>query len=584
MPRLHDRPVRYLERQPRDDHVAQRAAAHVDALPEAGHAEEDAALIRAEALDQRVPRHARALDVHRVAIIHQRVDDALGHGIERAEAGEQDERAAVGLAHVVQDARGQLVLVLRVRGFGHGAVHDELHQLLVVERAAELHGLRVIAAEADGRVTEVALPRGKRRAREHHALVLGKEVLAEDGPHVHRRAHHGDVRALAAATLLAGLHPVDAAREGLRQEVARARGVRLRTRGVRIELELVGLRRDAVAQHAQRGGQLQHGRAQVVLHRVLAAHAPGTFAVLLVPAPERVELPVRGALAVAHAADGVLDGALHGIVRAHRAQVAAAGAGLVQRAQQVADAALGEPDSEVLRGHVLDLVRLVEDHVVVRRQHAARRARARAHGEIREEQRMVRDEELPVLHAPARRLVEALVERGAAAAHAVVGIALHLVPHLAARQLRQRGQRTVLGVVGPLLHAVQVVAVVVVAEEAALALARELQAPQAHVVAAALHEHRAELLGNHRVEERDVLLDELLLQADGVGGHHHALAALDDPPNGRQEVREALADARARFHEEALPLLEGALHRARHQHLLRADLEARQPPRDGAGV
>ena len=138
--------------------------------------------------------------------------------------------------------------------------------------------------------------------------------------------------------------------------------------------------------------------------------------------------------------------------------------------------------------------------------------------------------------------------------------------------------------VRPLLHTTEVIAILIMCKEATLALTGEFEAAQADIVAAALHQHGTEFFGNHRIEKRDVLLDQLLLQADGVGGHHHTLPAFHNAPNGRNEIRKALANARPCFDKQALPLFKGALHSAGHQNLLGAHFKAGQSTRDCPGI
>jgi hypothetical protein len=145
-------------------------------------------------------------------------------------------------------------------------------------------------------------------------------------------------------------------------------------------------------------------------------------------------------------------------------------------------------------------------------------------------------------------------------------------------------ERTVAGLVGPVLDAVQRVPLLLVGKEPVLPLRGEPEPAQADVVAAALDEHRGELVGNDRVEERQVLLEQLLLQRDRVGADDHPLASLDDAPDRRQQIGEALADAGAGLDEQMLAALHRGLDRRGHLELLRPRLESREPPRDRPGL
>jgi len=68
------------------------------------------------------------------------------------------------------------------------------------------------------------------------------------------------------------------------------------------------------------------------------------------------------------------------------------------------------------------------------------------------------------------------------------------------------------------------------------------------------------------LQERDVLLIELLLKRFCGRGDDHAAAAADR----RQQVGECLAGAGARFHDGVVMVLEGIVHRFRHLQLARA--------------
>ena len=181
-------------------------------------------------------------------------------------------------------------------------------------------------------------------------------------------------------------------------------------------------------------------------------------------------------------------------------------------------------------------------------------------------------------------MVETFVKGWTAPPHAIVRVALHLVPHFAARQLWKRCQRSVRGVVRPLLNTTEVIAIFIMRKETTLALTGEFEAAQTDIVAAALHQHRTEFFGNHCIEKRNVLLNQLLLQTDGVGSHHYTFAAFHNAPDGRNQIRKALADARPCFDKQSLSLFKRALHRACHQNLLGAHFKAGQSPRDCPGI
>jgi len=111
-------------------------------------------------------------------------------------------------------------------------------------------------------------------------------------------------------------------------------------------------------------------------------------------------------------------------------------------------------------------------------------------------------------------------------------------------------------------------------------LACDPHAPQRHVVAAPLAEHGRELVGDHGLEERHILVEDLLLQRDRVRADDHALVVLDDAADRGHEVCEALADARPRLDEEPPARIEVLLDRVRHTELLRPRLKRTNAPRE----
>ncbi len=74
----------------------------------------------------------------------------------------------------------------------------------------------------------------------------------------------------------------------------------------------------------------------------------------------------------------------------------------------------------------------------------------------------------------------------------------------------------------------------------------------------------------------DVLVEELLLQVDGVRRDDDALAILGAVERGRDEVGERLAGSRAGLDQQLLALIERARDRASHLRLLGPGLEALQ--------
>jgi hypothetical protein len=168
----------------------------------------------------------------------------------------------------------------------------------------------------------------------------------------------------------------------------------------------------------------------------------------------------------------------------------------------------------MLAGHVLDRVRFVEDEQFVLRQvvHANHAQR-----QVREKQRMIDDQNIAALHAALRGLPEALVVEPAFFAEAVAVLGADLVPHV---RLRQRGKisKGAIGrLIGPFFDGPQRFELPLVVEQVVLPLPRLLEAALAQVIAPPFNEHRRELVRVHRLDQRDVLVDQLLLKGDRVG-------------------------------------------------------------------
>ena len=204
-------------------------------------------------------------------------------------------------------------------------------------------------------------------------------MFAQNGPDIHRRTHQGHVGTLAAASLLANLYPIHATRQRLRQEIARTGRVSFRARRIRVQFKLICFIGNTVAQHAQRCSQLQHWPAQVIPYRILVTHTTRRLCKFLMPAPQRVKLPICSAFAVTNAANGIFNNCFRCVIGAHRAQIATTSAHLIKRPQEMPHAALRESNSKVLCGNIFDFMRFIKNHMVVIREHSACRTGARAH-------------------------------------------------------------------------------------------------------------------------------------------------------------------------------------------------------------
>ncbi len=111
-------------------------------------------------------------------------------------------------------------------------------------------------------------------------------------------------------------------------------------------------------------------------------------------------------------------------------------------------------------------------------------------------------------------------------------------------------------------------------EEGIAALVGDLEPAFADVVASPLDQQRREFFGHDALQERNVLADELFLQADRMRGDDDAaLGGGTGGLDGGDEVREALADAGAGLDEEVAFPVDGGGDGLGHVELLGAGFE-----------
>ena len=184
---------------------------------------------------------------------------------------------------------------------------------------------------------------------------------------------------------------------------------------------------------------------------------------------------------------------------------------------------------------------------------------------MREVERVVDDHEIGLRGSAARRLREARGNEGAAAAGAAVGADGELSPQRSRRLDLELGAVAGLRRVEPALHRLPRRAVVPAGEQERL---KALQLPPAEVVRAPLEDARVDLAADRRRRDRNVLAEELLLERLRRGRDDDALSRLER----RDQVGEALADARSGLGDEMLAGQEGVLDRSGERRLLRARL------------
>ena len=203
----------------------------------------------------------------------------------------------------------------------------------------------------------------------------------------------------------------------------------------------------------------------------------------------------------------------------HREQTVRGAAPLIEDAvEQVFRLAARDRQAEVVGGDILDVVRLVEDDDAILRQDADVAPAERANHQVGEKEGVIDYEDVRLVELLARLEVEAVGVVGTALAQAVARIALDQLPDRPERTKLQVAAAAVGGALRPLRQRVELLQSVRLGQERRGAPLGDAEAAPAEVVAAALDEQRQERFGHDLLQERDVLADELLLQADRVRG------------------------------------------------------------------
>ena len=585
MASLDQRAIRHVEGQPRDDDVAKTAAAHVHALPEARRAHQDRSLIVAKAAQKHPGRSVTALHEHGIPCRAERRLHAVGHLVQHVEAGEQDECASVRRAHVLDHARRQPIDVRRMPGIGQRRVDVDLHLGGVIERTAQVQRLGLFTTQPRRDVREIAAPRGQRGRGQNDGDLAAKQVLLQQRADLDGQAMGADLVGARPASAGRGrragtaLQPVHAPVQLLLEQDLHGTGDVGGPLRVAVELELVGLVGDACPQQLEHRAQLAHRRAQRIGYHARRPDASVGRTAAKLPLEQRVEERLGAVTAQAALLESPVHQRIGRIGGVKRDQEPPLHSRLVEQVQQVHDARPAQARPEVLRRDLLHPVGLVQDHMLVCREKPDASA---AQSEVGEEERVVADEQVAGGHPAPGVLVEALVVGRAALAHAVVRVGPGEVPHLRPGKLGQRRQAPIARRVRPVRDDVQRLQLGPIGEQPVLPLRGQLQPANRKVVAAALDEDRAELLGNNLAQKRQIPLEQLLLKIDRVGRDHDPLAVLDDALDGGQQVRERLADASPRFDQQAAALIERPLDRRRHRLLLGPHLESVEPACDRA--
>ncbi len=233
---------------------------------------------------------------------------------------------------------------------------------------------------------------------------------------------------------------------------------------------------------------------------------------------------------------------------------------------------VADAHAEVFAGHVFDLVRFVEHHGGVFGNDAAEIVVL--HRQVGEEQVMIDDDDVALMRAAVHFGQEAALELLALLAGAQIAARVQLLPGGAGF-----GQRLDLGAIaggGGLLPFADDLKVGDFFQAAQNRLAiGVVDLLPAGEVGAALHVADLQRPVEMLLQERNVFVEELLLQVLGSGGDHHAFAG----EQGRDQIGERFAGAGARVDQQMLFLGQRGLDGFGHLELSGTKLVARVPSR-----
>ena len=197
---------------------------------------------------------------------------------------------------------------------------------------------------------------------------------------------------------------------------------------------------------------------------------------------------------------------------------------------------------------------------------------------------MIDDQHVRVPGPPPRLVIKAVFVGGALLSEAVPAIAGHFVPHVGERAEAEIAAGAVVGVFRPLEDRLELLEFLLLEKGRLRPVDRGRHPPQADVVRPPLGQHERKLDRHHRLQERNVPREELLLQTDRVRRDDQRFFRLvlqflfaDHGQNGRNQIGETLADAGPRLDDQVRLLRDGPLDRGRHLELLRPVFIGPQP-------
>ena len=266
----------------------------------------------------------------------------------------------------------------------------------------------------------------------------------------------------------------------------------------------------------------------------------------------------------------------HAIERLHGDRHARLEAGPPHVPLQPAQSVDGHAAAEPRGRRVLEAVRLVEDDGVVLGEDGGVRLLTQA--EVGEVERVVDDDEVRSACLAPSGLREARRGERAPAAEAAVGADRELAPERVRGLERKLGPVARLRLVEPRAQELEGCRVLLSLQQLAAEQLEAVQRLAAEVVVAALEHRHLHFAAEHCCGDGNVLREQLLLERLRRRRHDHAATGGER----RDEVREALAGARARFGKQMRARVERVGDGLGELGLLRARLVARQDLRERA--
>ncbi len=238
---------------------------------------------------------------------------------------------------------------------------------------------------------------------------------------------------------------------------------------------------------------------------------------------------------------------------------------------QILETITADRDAEILAGHILQLMRFIEDYSMILGQDAAGVLFV-LEREVGEEEVVVDDDDVALQRALVHERDEAALELLALLTAAKIAPRVQLGPGCTLL-----GQRLDLGAVAelggllPILNDLEIGELFEAGQDGLIVGVVDFLA--AGVIAASLHQANLQRAIEMLLQKRDVFEEELLLEILGAGGY-------DDAPSGqnrRDQVGQGLAGSRAGFDDEMLAILERGLHGLGHFELPLPELVVRMP-------